>query len=215
MVVPIGVSFSDFLALGSLIKKVLDALSESGGASNGFQALIYSLSSLSAALACVHGYLLDIERSSAAARTTLSVAHLGSQSGSISNGLRFEFARCHEVLQEIFILIQPFARPFSASTANSKLLKAKKQLHWTLVKSDEVQKKLRSLEPHISAVEIYCMALGQSRPLAPDPKRCFEASVLSNKIPRELGYPWTPDIYIEDGLGEICVTNGTSALHLR
>ena len=211
----IGISISDFLTLGSLIKKIYDAISESHGASDDFQALACSLSSLTTSLNGVYRHFLHVQSASNSRQTPSSLAMSEAGQRSIWNGLQVEFTRCHKILQQMLILMQRYVGSLSTSNVGGRISKTKEQLRWTLSTSGEVKKKLATLDPQLKAFELYCAALDRTLLSAPDHQRYCEALRTLEQIPRDLGYPgWTADIRIEDGLGdrfslpvELCLTS--------
>ena len=198
MVVPIGISFGDLVALGSLVRKASAALSESRGASSDFQSLGRWLSSLSSALCGIH-YIIGSETKS---QPPFSVSTMKDRS--MQNAFQFQFSACQEILEEIFIMMQPFAEILSTSSTTRGLGKAKKQIFWTLAKRNEVVKKISMLDRHVKAFELYMhAALGQTRFSGPEHQtRREKAPGFLSDVPNELGYPWSADLLIEDGLGE-------------
>lgn len=120
MPVGFGFSASDFIAAINLVKEVIDALRESGGAGSEYQELIRELHSLEIALLEVKRLELDDSQH----HQVVALRHAASQ--------------CQRTIDNFCKTIQKYQPHLRAEGSNAKFRDGWRKIQWALCKKDDL-----------------------------------------------------------------------------
>ena len=136
MAVPFGFSAGDFIAALKLVKDVIDALRDSGGASEEYRELINELYTLETALLEVKRVELDDEQH--AQRVALQQAA----------------SQCHRTIDEFWTKIRKYQPHLRAGGSVSKVKDGWRKVQWALCKKEDIADFRAKLKGHTGSINI-------------------------------------------------------------
>lgn len=141
MAVPFGFSVGDFIAALNLVKDVIDALQDSGGASEEYRELVNELYTLETALLEVKRVDLDDEQHA----QTVALQQAASQ--------------CHLTIDEFWKKIQKFQPHLRSEGSGSKVKDGWRKVQWALCRKEDVMTFRAKLRGHTGSISVLLMTV--------------------------------------------------------
>ncbi|KAI0863803.1 hypothetical protein F4860DRAFT_50432 [Xylaria cubensis] len=172
MPVSFGFSVGDFIAVANLVHKIIQAIDENKGAATDYKSCVSMLRSLHSCICAIKNSL----------KLTQDASSFQFHEAALANGVMYEINICMDLLNAFLdstykytasLLPSSEARNFEeAQTAMSlfragratmkKLEKAWTKISWTIFRKEDIRKLESTLQPHLSALQLYEIALQRS-----------------------------------------------------
>ncbi|TRX90094.1 hypothetical protein FHL15_009013 [Xylaria flabelliformis] len=172
MPVSFGFSVGDFIAVATLVHKIIQAIDENKGAATDYKSCVSMLRSL-------HSCICSIKNS---LKLTQDASSFQFHEAALANGVMYEINICMDLLNAFLdstykytasLLHSSEARNFEeAQTAMSlfragratikKLEKSWTKISWAIFRKEDIRKLELTLQPHLSALQLYEIALQRS-----------------------------------------------------
>ena len=136
MAVPFGFSAGDFIAALNLVKNVVDALRDSGGAGEEYTELVNELFTLETALLEVKR--VDLDDDQHAQRVALQQAA----------------SQCHGTIDEFWKKLQKFQPHLRSEGSGSKVKDGWRKVQWALCKKEDVASFRAKLRGHTGSINV-------------------------------------------------------------
>lgn len=147
-IMPLGVSFGDLLAVSDLVRKVIQALSESQGSPAEVKSLYEVLTSLMNSVEATSKIYLYFQ--SPAAGMVIDSGLL--------NGIQHELDHCKQHMETFLSGTKPYAESL-ISRRGGWSRRSWKKVKWSLYGEEGVEKLRRLLQGHLCAFNIYASAM--------------------------------------------------------
>ncbi|KAI1740091.1 hypothetical protein F4680DRAFT_419658 [Xylaria scruposa] len=172
MPVSFGFSVGDFIAVASLVHKIIQAIDENKGAATEYKSCVSMLKSLHSCICAIKNSL----------KFTRDASSFEFHEAALANGVMYEINICMNLLNAFLdntykytasLLPSSEARNLGeAQTAMSlfragrgtikKLEEAWTKISWAIFRKEDIRKLESALQPHLSALQLYEMALQRS-----------------------------------------------------
>jgi len=141
MAVPFGFSAGDFIAALKVVRDVIDALRDSGGAGEDYRELIHELYTLETAL-------LEVKR-----------VELDDEQHAQRVALRQAASQCHGTIDEFWKKIQKYQPHLRSEGSNSRVKDGWRKIQWALCRKEDVASFRAKLRGHTGSINVLLMTV--------------------------------------------------------
>lgn len=155
-----GFSIGDFLAVGDLARRIVEALNDSRGATAEYKSLCELLLSFNRALYAASAIFFYPSSSAVSRPDTASL-----------NGIRHEMECCKRLMNDFLATSRIYTESLLNGRPGRRFKDEWRKITWCLYRVDDVRKLQANLQGHIGAFQLYTFAITWR--VSPQPFGCF------------------------------------------